>query len=1317
MADIEPIGSVAQGASFPRMIGPFTICSVLGKGGMGVVYRAIDSRTDEPVALKTVHVAHEVQLASIRQEIHALSRIRHPGVVRIVGEGVLDGLPWYAMELLEGLSFAAYIDNIFELNTHAESTLMPLIGSSSMSALETRTAVDLSGDGPATRPRAQAGPPPSSSAREITRSLSIVRRLCAPLAFLHGEGIVHRDIKPQNIFIKPGDQPVLMDFGLASITAGFRGREVLDVVSSVAGTPSYMAPEQIRGDLIDARSDLYSLGCLLYHLLTGQPPFVGLSDRDILRQHLTDRPITPSERASWIPPGLDRLVLGLLEKRPRDRIGHAEDVVAAITELGLLPDEPESCFKARTYVYRPALVGRDKILKELGWIVSGAIGGRGSCVLLGGESGIGKTYLALEVARRASTHNVRVVSGTCVPVGAHDERLGGVPLHPFAGLLRRIADRCLSAGPSESDRLLGPRGKILAACDPALASLPGQQAYPDPPALTGPAARDRMLEALGETIAVFASDQPLLILLDDLQWADELSLRFLTTLPEGFLAKKRLLFLGTYRTEETTPPLLEMLSLPYVRHLSIGRLDEGTVRFLVHDMLAIERSPDELIQLLSRKAEGNPFFVAEYLRTAVAEGLIQRVSARRLELGAGENRASAGAAALTLPDSLRELVSRRLDGLTAAGRHIAEVAAVIGREFDGDLLKAAAQVDEIEAMEGLSELLARQLIEPLVGQHFRFLHDKLFEVTYERISEARRPGLHLAVAQAIEARTVAMGPHAAPYPGPQSGPVTMGPQSGPVTMGPGAMGPSRALYYPALARHYANTDRHDQTLFYLERAGERSLSTAAYGETTAFFRRALELDARCAALGSASVGPRRRARWERRLGDAHFNLGDLAASEQHSLKALGQLGLRLPRSKLGWARELLGQLARQIAHRSGLGGGRVVDPEGRDDLKESALAGGTMAWRYFFVDDLIGVVTMSLLSVNQVEAASPAIDVASPYAWLGYTAGTLRLHKLARAYFQQAHESSARSSDQPAVAFTCLMEGLYHIGFGDWEEVEAIGARMLVELRGVGDPQNMEAHMTNLANMEFYTGQYEASIRHFDEVLRSAQARRNVQHTAWGLYAGGLGRLALGWHQEAIPRLEEAKALLATQKDIASQIICHGLLGLAYLRRGERARARALAEDTSARIRQVRAAVYSTYAGYAAAAEIFLELSREEPSASEASRLLRHARRAATDLWKFSLMFPFAAPAASLHGGQVLALSGRPRLAARAFQRAVALAQRFRMPYEEAQARFAIAQNEQDGEAAGSLDEAEKIFARLGCTYHLGRVVLLRQRDPRAGRA
>ena len=259
-------------SSDPQFIGPYRVLARLGVGGMGVVYRAEHYKTGDHVALKTVVVPKARYLAGIRREIHALARIRHPSVVRIVDQGQVGGLPWYAMELLEVHSLRDICDHValenapILSNRTRRASRRFVIDETSASHRWWTDGIGLShhqdNDAPSLdtfRPAAHRASLNDTAGlvSDLKGVLTLVRRICVPLAYLHGEGIVHGDLKPGNVLVRPGGCPVLVDFGLARRFRAELGRDALVDEPTRSGTVGYMSPEQMTAESIDARSDLY----------------------------------------------------------------------------------------------------------------------------------------------------------------------------------------------------------------------------------------------------------------------------------------------------------------------------------------------------------------------------------------------------------------------------------------------------------------------------------------------------------------------------------------------------------------------------------------------------------------------------------------------------------------------------------------------------------------------------------------------------------------------------------------------------------------------------------------------------------------------------------------------------------------------------------------------------------------------------------------------------------------------------------------------------------------------------------------------------
>jgi eukaryotic-like serine/threonine-protein kinase len=825
----------------PASIGPYRILGVLGRGGMGVVYRGEHVETGEPAAVKTVRAHVEAALSSIRREVHALGRLRHPGIVRIVDEGVSAGLPWYAMQLLEG------------------STLRDWIGDAwRYSGLEGASpTVELSRTQPALGPPPGGAPWATLEAAETERVrrraapslavlLSLARRLCSPLTFLHGSGLVHRDLKPENIFVREDGRPVLVDLGIATRFGGTRGREELEADDRVMGSVAYMAPEQIRGELVDARADLYALGCILYECVTGRPPFTGSQGTSILYQHLLDAPVPPAKRAHGVPEALDRLVLQLLEKRPQDRLGYADDVAAALAALGA--EGPlESELPARAYLYRPEFTGRAEAMATL----DAALGrlersSRGGLVLVRGESGVGKTRLSMEMARAATQLDLTVITGQC----AAGETGAAAPLHPLRPLLLTVADRCAETSFLEGQRILGPRGKVLAAYEPALLDVLDRGGLTEPPPVPPEVARARVIDSLKTTLFELAKLERVVIVLDDLQWADELSLSFLAALAASGLGERAILLVCTYRMEETRPEIDALAQSKDAVSLTLERLDAASVGGMVSGMLALRQPPATLLDFLMSRSSGNPFFVAEYLHAAIAEGMLARDAAGRWQFN--ERGVTADAlAALPLPETLAELLDRRLGRLDADQRAMVAWAAVLGRELDGDLLASA---DDTGAMEAIEALRVWQILEETPGGRLRFVHDKIRELVYGRLDPAERRALHRRAGEAIEVRA-ALDPDAA----------------------------------ATIAHHFAQADVPDKASRYFARAADRARAKYANREAIASYRSAIAAGRAARAAGTPAATLDALTALHERLGEVLALVGQRRDARDALCEALEEL--------------------------------------------------------------------------------------------------------------------------------------------------------------------------------------------------------------------------------------------------------------------------------------------------------------------------------------------------------------------------------------------------------------------------------------------
>jgi class 3 adenylate cyclase len=663
-----------------EIAGRYRVKRFLGQGGRKHVYLSDDTATDTEVAVAlfdTEGVAAAIQ-ARARREAEAMRKLGdNPHVVTVLDTGEDDGNPFIVSRYMPGGDV---------------QSLLTVAGG----RLEVRRAVEIAAD--------------------VTRALE----------HAHSRDIVHRDLKPANVWIDDDGRARLGDFGLATTEARSRVSG-----GTLVGTVAYLPPEQAVGEAASPQSDLYSLGALLYEMLTGQPPFPGDDAVSIISQHLHADPVPPSRHNPDVPQALDRVIGSLLAKRAEDRPGSAaearEELQASLEEQAIESQEDRPANPLESLA-GGVFVGRERELERLREAVDASLAGRGSLQLLVGEPGIGKTRAAEELATYARVSGARVYWGRC----REDE---GAPAYwPWVQTIRayaRDADPValawqLGAGAAEVAQLIPEVAEKL-DIEPAKGS-------------DSEEARFRLFDSVTSLLLAAARDRPIVIVLDDLHWADEPSLLLLRFAARE-LGSSGLLILGTYRDVELGRhhPLARVLGeisgLEGSGRIPLKGLSVGAVERYI-EMTAGAPAPAGLAEAVQEQTNGNPFFVGEVVRLLASEG----------KLAAG-----GAVAELEIPQGVREVVGRRLDRLSEETNEALRVAAVIGRDFEDELVERVADLSREQLMAGANEAVAERLVNDLGKGRYSFAHALVRDTLYEELSPAKRSVLHERVGLAIEA--------------------------------------------------------------------------------------------------------------------------------------------------------------------------------------------------------------------------------------------------------------------------------------------------------------------------------------------------------------------------------------------------------------------------------------------------------------------------------------------------------------------------------------------------------------------------------------
>jgi tRNA A-37 threonylcarbamoyl transferase component Bud32/tetratricopeptide (TPR) repeat protein len=692
----------------------YDVVTYLGGGGMGDVYRATDTRLQRDVALKVLRASPSddpARFERLRREARAVAALNHPNIVTIHSVEESGGVPFLTMELVEGRT----LDSVIKRDGLAPEQFV-----------------------------------------------AVAVPLADAVAAAHAAGITHRDLKPQNVMFGRDGRLKVLDFGVAKFgEAGSAAGEDHSVLTTLlrtrdgmmVGTIPYMSPEQVQGQVVDARSDVFSLGVMFFEMATGRRPFRGATDLETAVAILRDWPPPIAKLAPAFPAALIDIINRSLAKDPATRYPDAAALCEALRNVDLRSrstgTSPLASVPAQPRQDRPPLIGRHAEHNRLARHLQDAARGTGALVLLGGEPGVGKTWLAEDLLAEGREQHMLALTGRCYEAGT-------TPFSPFVDIVEQML-RELPAHPLHE--ALGEDASEVARLVPRIRRV--WDDVPEPCQLAPEQQRHILFSAMLDIFRRLAVQRPVVVLLDDLHWADEATVGLLEYLTPH-LSGLRVLVVGTYRDIEfdVGKPFEKALAAfarqPHVVRVPIRCLPQSAVAELLA-AFGGSTPPAAVVDAIFHETEGNPFFVGEIFRHLSEEG--------QLFDEAGSWKIDVPLDALDIPEGIRLVIQRRLTRLSEATPTLLTIAAVIGRQFDLALVEALSTLDGDAFLQSIEEAEAARLIaSERLGRHtpYVFTHELIRSTLLSALSLPRRQRLEARIANAMETLyQKSLKPHAA----------------------------------------------------------------------------------------------------------------------------------------------------------------------------------------------------------------------------------------------------------------------------------------------------------------------------------------------------------------------------------------------------------------------------------------------------------------------------------------------------------------------------------------------------------------------------
>lgn len=688
-------GSVSHGQRF-------VLRERLNASPIAEVFSGTDTHTGRDVIIKRGIASNRDSIAREHAVLSLLSAPLGGAVPEVVGHGLLEPLPWFAMALVEGCNLREFQQKLRHLGSVTKSE----------EPVGTRLRV-----------------------AHFESVLKLARELAKLLSRVHELGIVHGDLTPDNVMVRPDEQLVLIDFEVAC-----SARDALLDRAPARVTPGYAAPEALRGEPLDCRADLYSWACIVRELLVDKPVFFGATASALARQHLDATPALAASVLHGVPDWLDDLLLEALAKDPRRRRTPA---CALLLKLAGPPSHSRarpSVIEIRPPLNQPNFVGRHAELRKLEAQLERVSAASGGSIAVLGDRGVGKSRLLGEVTRRARARGFLVLYGPAAAASQNRD-----PAHTRGPLLPRLV----------VEHLIAPRPPAAASVEQQLdqavlwsllpSDVDADVARAADDGLPPEALQRRAFRAVLRLLCEAAARRPVLVLIDDLHRVDEFTTSLLASSEARVLSNARVLVVVTATPLEgtTSPPLAQVIAGTLDR-IELNGLDRSSTLQLVSESLGAEDCV-ELAGYLHERCDGNPRRVARALERAVELRLLRFDSER------GWCPPDPGTYGAFGRLSREDNTAERLLTLDPAAQRLAALGALIGPSFDRASLEELAADASVDVGTMLAELGQRGIITPNESG-YAFPDESLRVACEELLRPAERRELHALLADRSTSR-------------------------------------------------------------------------------------------------------------------------------------------------------------------------------------------------------------------------------------------------------------------------------------------------------------------------------------------------------------------------------------------------------------------------------------------------------------------------------------------------------------------------------------------------------------------------------------